>query len=665
MLGNLRNLKNNRVYTKPSSDNIAEYNLKVTQSRSKLENDKNDIDLSNMFVRRHDLTNKGIPFKIAQSEFSGMLDENGAPIDGRALELMIRSVAKESDVDKRNKFLIAVNKSEKKELFARFIANEGALLLSDWLSLFLTKLEAGSELASKEFELIRNILKLVTNLPLTIEDLKNSKVGSRINKLGKHLKFKELKLICESLVAQWKDLIEGSTAKVKKSTKSNNLLDHKRARSPSPEMFAEQKAKPEESKQFPLIASIPQRPIGLARAPLKSILKKNPLASKKPVRFNEKQMERVRIFKDVDAPSSGELNMDEYENIQRDLLTDQNTSSKEKINFRMRELIMEKENFAKKKKSEEEKLAATKNMYPQTFFPPKIKELVFDSEYSLSDPSEAHQIDVLRKLTEESLTAHYYREQDIPRDPSMGLQKVFDFFDASIPKIENRIVAPKADVKIVPVTQELLQEIKNAIKVKDDNTDWETRNKIMDLLKIYTSKGKITISELEELTKLIEKLPDKKVNSFPMMTFQPPTFVNPIITSPNAMMSLITANITNKEIGAGFVRKPEEMNRPPNFRTKPCRNFHSSLGCNRGEMCHFIHDPEFAGTDIPNFSFNEKYQRMNSDNQLNATPRPDPMEAVRQHNKNNLQNVINTQNFKMLPYEIQQQLLASMADGKK
>jgi len=35
--------------------------------------------------------------------------------------------------------------------------------------------------------------------------------------------------------------------------------------------------------------------------------------------------------------------------------------------------------------------------------------------------------------------------------------------------------------------------------------------------------------------------------------------------------------------------------RPPNYKTKPCRNFHSEVGCNREEKCHFIHDINYAG----------------------------------------------------------------------
>ena len=38
------------------------------------------------------------------------------------------------------------------------------------------------------------------------------------------------------------------------------------------------------------------------------------------------------------------------------------------------------------------------------------------------------------------------------------------------------------------------------------------------------------------------------------------------------------------------------------YKTKPCRNYHSSTGCTRGENCFFIHDPNFQGREIPNFN---------------------------------------------------------------
>lgn len=41
--------------------------------------------------------------------------------------------------------------------------------------------------------------------------------------------------------------------------------------------------------------------------------------------------------------------------------------------------------------------------------------------------------------------------------------------------------------------------------------------------------------------------------------------------------------------------------KPQNYRTVPCRRFHSNDGCDRGDNCHFIHDFQFQGRPIPNF----------------------------------------------------------------
>ena len=37
--------------------------------------------------------------------------------------------------------------------------------------------------------------------------------------------------------------------------------------------------------------------------------------------------------------------------------------------------------------------------------------------------------------------------------------------------------------------------------------------------------------------------------------------------------------------------------------------YHSEKGCNRGELCHFIHDPKYEGKEIPRFSTNNKFKK--------------------------------------------------------
>ena len=52
----------------------------------------------------------------------------------------------------------------------------------------------------------------------------------------------------------------------------------------------------------------------------------------------------------------------------------------------------------------------------------------------------------------------------------------------------------------------------------------------------------------------------------------------------------------------------QRNSRPPNYRTEPCRNFHSPAGCTHGDNCHFIHDFDYPGVPIPDL---DKWRRSN------------------------------------------------------
>ncbi|CAG9327901.1 unnamed protein product [Blepharisma stoltei] len=51
------------------------------------------------------------------------------------------------------------------------------------------------------------------------------------------------------------------------------------------------------------------------------------------------------------------------------------------------------------------------------------------------------------------------------------------------------------------------------------------------------------------------------------------------------------------------------INKPINYQTEACRNFHSPAGCAHGDNCHFIHDWTYEGRPIPNL---EEWRRTNS-----------------------------------------------------
>lgn len=69
-------------------------------------------------------------------------------------------------------------------------------------------------------------------------------------------------------------------------------------------------------------------------------------------------------------------------------------------------------------------------------------------------------------------------------------------------------------------------------------------------------------------------------------------------------------------------RRLENLPRPPNYKTVPCRLYHSPVGCARGEFCHFIHDPEFAGRELPSDLWKSK--RRHHESSYYGPPPPFP-----------------------------------------
>jgi len=73
-------------------------------------------------------------------------------------------------------------------------------------------------------------------------------------------------------------------------------------------------------------------------------------------------------------------------------------------------------------------------------------------------------------------------------------------------------------------------------------------------------------------------------------TVQQPTV--PVSTSASA----IAKDIPETENS----QKADSRNKPQRYKTIPCRMYHSQHGsCTRGEMCHFIHNPQFIGRELP------------------------------------------------------------------
>jgi hypothetical protein len=95
----------------------------------------------------------------------------------------------------------------------------------------------------------------------------------------------------------------------------------------------------------------------------------------------------------------------------------------------------------------------------------------------------------------------------------------------------------------------------------------------------------------------------------------PPPRVGPLPSAPipsfNAMMPsnlpmydpsmMMNAMDPYNFMGKSKILYNPVTKKPQNYRTVPCRRFHSTDGCERGDNCHFIHDFQYQGRPIPNF----------------------------------------------------------------
>ena len=113
----------------------------------------------------------------------------------------------------------------------RFMHLQGTNVLSEWTNEYKEKIEKSEKYEKIEkFPLVLEILNLILNisnrLPINVADLKNSKIGKKINKLGKCITDKTIKIKCETMVNRWKKMISDMKEE-KKNFKSKGLTEEK------------------------------------------------------------------------------------------------------------------------------------------------------------------------------------------------------------------------------------------------------------------------------------------------------------------------------------------------------------------------------------------------------------------------------------------------------
>ena len=100
------------------------------------------------------------------------------------------------------------------ELYQKYIELKGLSILSNWLKEYKKSVQSGNDLTLDEELINTNIIYLCQKIHLSMNDLKNSKIGKCINSLGKALPADSpLRKKCEDIITKWKQMLENDDDK--------------------------------------------------------------------------------------------------------------------------------------------------------------------------------------------------------------------------------------------------------------------------------------------------------------------------------------------------------------------------------------------------------------------------------------------------------------------
>jgi hypothetical protein len=89
------------------------------------------------------------------------------------------------------------------------------------------------------------------------------------------------------------------------------------------------------------------------------------------------------------------------------------------------------------------------------------------------------------------------------------------------------------------------------------------------------------------------------MNKNPQNPINPPQ-IQQVQMTPSNIIKQFTPPVQNQQV----ITQPVYQGKMDvtRYKTKPCKHFHSSIGCERDVKCFFIHDQLYKGIDIPNFN---------------------------------------------------------------
>ena len=153
----------------------------------------------------------------------------------QSLHSLINSMEKANTMSQRLQITKSLLTITEKSILDQLIPLKVIHTLSKWIHEYKEEKLKGMEIPPDEIKIIIDIVNLCQKVDFKKNDLKNTKIGKNINKLGKALKNdNEAKKYCENIVSKWRKMIDGDDERnegenefTRKKTKRENYDSNK------------------------------------------------------------------------------------------------------------------------------------------------------------------------------------------------------------------------------------------------------------------------------------------------------------------------------------------------------------------------------------------------------------------------------------------------------
>lgn len=208
-------------------------NNNLEEKFQKLENSENYInpnsDLNYNQIYEMEKNSANIPVGITfNNNYQNFLLPEGIQ-DPKLIHNLILFMDKDLKNELKYELSITLSKTKDSIVLQKFLELNGSEILSKWLQDIKDKLSFSSNSNTPDNILnntLLNILKFCEKLQISLFDLKYSKIGKIINKIGKCVNDREIQSKCLILVNKWKRIVEDIREKkvdIEKEKKNFNL----------------------------------------------------------------------------------------------------------------------------------------------------------------------------------------------------------------------------------------------------------------------------------------------------------------------------------------------------------------------------------------------------------------------------------------------------------